>query len=326
MWSSVDSVKALILHPDYYQYPFTYRAVNYDGEVPSLAKLNKGHLTFSQVRYGSGAFTLRNKFNDFTLSQEAKIKYDYRSILMILGALLGMGLIAYLIYLRKKQRMLEQIEINKKIAGLELSALQSQMNPHFLFNALGAIQYFIQTHNADMADEYLSNFALLMRLILESSKSKYISIDNEVKLLELYIGLEKIRFEDKFDSTIDVDDGIDGDFKIPPMIVQPYIENAINHGLIHLKDRRGMLNLSCRYVDEDTVQVIVQDNGIGRQEAQKYARKNYKSRGMQIVKERIDNFNTEGRLEAHVTINDLYDNMDIPTGTQVILTFKDKSE
>ena len=153
------------------------------------------------------------------------------------------------------------------------------MNPHFIFNALGSIQYFIQTYDTVKADEFLSNFAMLMRSILESSKSKYISLSEEIKLIELYVGLEKIRFENLFDYQIAIDDNLDLESKVPPMIIQPFVENAINHGLYHLKGRKGLLNLTFDAINNNELKISISDNGIGRKAAAKLRNKNHKSRG-----------------------------------------------
>jgi two-component system, LytTR family, sensor kinase len=208
---------------------------------------------------------------------------------------------------------------------LELSALQSQMNPHFIFNSLGAIQYFIQTHDAEKADDYLSNFAKLMRMILESSKSRYITIEDEIELLTLYLGLEQIRFEDKFTFELTVDEELDQDFKIPPMIIQPYIENAINHGLVNLKNKMGELKIIVNNLNNNAIEMIVIDNGIGRVEASKLRNKNHKSRGMQIVNERIESFNESDKFQVTSKIDDLYDENNLAKGTMITLRFIDNN-
>ena len=221
-----------------------------------------------------------------------------------------------------KEREAEQTQLNKRIADLQLSALQAQMNPHFIFNALGSIQYFIQTYNTVKADEFLTNFAFLMRSILESSKKKYISIGEELNLLQLYIGLEKVRFENLFEYEIKMDESIDLDDKIPPMIVQPFIENAINHGLYHLKDRKGLLFLSFEISDQNVVKIIIQDNGIGRKAASKMRTKTHKSRGLEIVENRIDTINSIGEMHVHVETHDLFQEQK-PIGTQVVILVSD---
>jgi len=212
----------------------------------------------------------------------------------------------------------EKTKLNKRISDLQLTSLQSQMNPHFIFNALGSIQYFIQTYDTVKADEFLTNFAMLMRSILESSKSKYITIKDEIKLLELYIGLEKIRFENLFDFDIEIDEWIETDTKIPPMILQPFIENAINHGLYHLKGRKGHLLLKFEARSNDAIKITIRDNGIGRKATGRLRSKNHKSRGMRIINERIDTINRSSEMKVQVSTTDI-ENEGRPFGTEVIL-------
>jgi len=202
------------------------------------------------------------------------------------------------------------------MAQLELSALQSQMNPHFIFNALGAVQYFIQSNNADQADEYLSNFAHLMRLILEASKSSLISLDDEIRMLKLYLGLEKMRFDDKFDYKINIDNNLSGNFEIPPMIIQPFIENAVNHGIYHLQDRSGKIILNIQELQANELLITIEDNGIGREAADKLKQKNYISRGTQILTERIQTLNASSDMKINAQTIDNY-SKGRPSGTTV---------
>ncbi len=223
----------------------------------------------------------------------------------------------------KKQRALSQKEndINKRIAELELSALQSQMNPHFIFNALGSIQYF-QHENVALADEYLGKFARLMRLFLESSKNKFTLVGDEQKLLELYLELEKVRLGDKLSFEINIDEDIDPTIdEIPSLILQPFIENAVNHGLFH-KEGPGYIHINMNKVSEEEIQVIIEDNGIGRAAAEEIKAKSLKthtSRAMQIVQEKLDVLTTETNFRISFQIEDLFDENNKPSGTKASL-------
>ncbi len=246
-------------------------------------------------------------------------KYKYALFIGLLVALIAY-LISKTIIDKFKKVESEKVELQKRINDLQLSALQSQMNPHFIFNALGSIQYFIQTHKHEKADKYLSDFASLMRSILESSKSLLITINDEIKTLRLYTGLEEVRFEDKMKVRFFIDDDLDMDFKIPPMIIQPFIENAINHGLYHLKNKKGLLNISFFQPTDDSIICEVKDNGIGREASSKYKSKSHKSRGMEIVNDRIKTSSKSQNLDIQIKLDDLYDN-NIPSGTKVTITF-----
>ncbi len=224
---------------------------------------------------------------------------------------------------RIRKREKERTLINKKFAELELQALQSQMNPHFVFNSLGAIQYFIQNNRPEVADEYLTKFAKLIRLFLESSKIKYITLAEEIKLLSLYIELELMRFEDKFHAEIQVDDEIDvHSCEIPSVLIQPFVENAINHGLFH-KNSKGKLLVRFSDEEDGAVTCIVEDNGIGRRRAQTLkensSRHRHKSIGTQLVRERLEVLKQMDALNIQFEIEDVDDPETGQTGTRVII-------
>jgi two-component sensor histidine kinase len=223
---------------------------------------------------------------------------------------------------RVKRKQEEQTRINKRFAELELQALQSQMNPHFVFNALGAIQYFIQNNDTSAADSYLAKFAKLMRLFLESSKNRYIPLSEEIKLLSLYIELEQMRFKGKFQAHIEVDEDLDThDKELPSILVQPFVENAINHGLFH-KESEGRLTIRFFEKANGTLVCIIEDNGVGREKAAQLKHgnaKTHKSRGMQIVDERLEVLKLVDTLNIAVRIEDLRDEAGAACGTRIVI-------
>jgi sensor histidine kinase YesM len=185
---------------------------------------------------------------------------------------------------------------------------------------LGSIQYYIEKAEIDIANDYLSDFASLMRLILESSQKESIDFRQEKQILELYLKLEHLRFDEKFDYELIADNEIEFDFQMPTMIIQPFIENAINHGLYHLKERKGKLKITFQQVDEDHIKCVIEDNGVGREESQKLRRSKHVSRGMQIVKERIQALKSSGAMEVSLDIEDQYENQN-PVGTKIQIDF-----
>lgn len=224
---------------------------------------------------------------------------------------------------RERRKSKEYTRINKKIAELELQALQAQLNPHFIFNSLGAIQYFLQENRTDEADRYLGKFAKLMRMFLESSKNKYISLQEEVDLIKLYVEMEQLRFEGRFIATFEVDNHIDiYSTEIPSVLLQPFVENAINHGLFHKEDNDGHLLIKISE-KSSTIEVIIEDNGIGRKAAHLIRKKsigNHKSRAMQIVNERIEVLSQVDDYNIEINTVDLYHAEDeSPAGTRVII-------
>ncbi|MEZ5048266.1 MAG: histidine kinase [Saprospiraceae bacterium] len=241
---------------------------------------------------------------------------------LIIGTFVGLLVffISTIINSRIQSGEKEKKELQNQINELRLSALQSQMNPHFIFNALGSIAYFIQTNEQSKADKYLNDFASLMRSILESSKAKLINISDEINMLKLYTGLEHVRFEDKFDIVFEIDENLDTDFQIPPMIIQPYIENAINHGLFHLMDKKGLLKVSFIQKDDDTLVCKIEDNGIGREASKNFKKEKHKSRGMQIVEDRIFMTKQSHNLNIDIQVKDLIKE-NKASGTKVIIKF-----
>jgi len=211
------------------------------------------------------------------------------------------------------------LEIEKQKFDLEQKALRLQMNPHFIFNSLNSIQSYILSHDAEKAVQYLGKFSQLMRLILTHSAHKFISLKDELLAVSYYLDLEKLRFEDKFDYSVNVDENIDEEFiEIPPMIIQPYIENAIIHGLLH-KPTKGKIDIDFKLMGNRVICTVV-DNGIGREkslELEKQSGLKRKARGMLITKARLEILNRQSEDEFSVRVFDLKDDKGNPAGTKV---------
>jgi hypothetical protein len=207
----------------------------------------------------------------------------------------------------------------KRIHSLELQALRSQMNPHFLFNTLSSIQYFITQNDNKTAINYLAKFAKLMRKILDNSQKAKISLEEEVETLELYLTLEKLRFKDKLNFKIVVDSQIDAKYEeIPTMLIQPYVENAILHGILH-KEEGGEIQVKLSKKEKNII-CEVTDNGVGRKKAAEIENsktKIHKSSGMNITKERLNLLHKNKNADIHLDIIDLFDENNEPSGTRV---------
>ncbi len=243
----------------------------------------------------------------------------------LLLALITLALIVAIIKYRDRKNRIQldkEKEINRRMASLELSALKAQMNPHFVFNALGAIQYFIQINDVEAADNYLTRFARLMRKYLDSSKERMLSLKEEFELLTIYTDLEKLRFEDLFSVEISVADNIrQEDVFLPSMIIQPFVENAINHGLNERRDKKGILKI--RFVKKyEALLCIISDNGIGRNNANGKQWKGHKSRGIEIINDKVETLKSSGIADVSITINDLNPNEKTFPGTEVQLRIK----
>jgi LytS/YehU family sensor histidine kinase len=212
-------------------------------------------------------------------------------------------------------------EANKKIGELRLTALRSVMNPHFIFNALNSIQFFITKNDRLNAINYLSTFSKLVRGILTNSVNNTIKLSEELELLKHYINLEMLRFDNKFSFELLVDDQLDLDsIQIPSLLVQPYVENSILHGLYNRMDA-GKLTISVKEV-ENAVLFEIEDNGIGREAAAKLREQNFpkhKSMGTALTEERLRLINDYNNVSLET--QDLMDG-ETPTGTRVRIWIK----
>ena len=210
--------------------------------------------------------------------------------------------------------------INKLIAEYQITALQAQMNPHFIFNAINTIQGYILEKNEEEAYNYLAKFSKLIRTVLHHSQEKVLLLEHEIEVLNLYIELEKLRFDNCFDYELRLSDAIDPhDIHLPGMILQPYVENAIWHGIVNLQEsRRGKLIISMDRTD-NILLVCIEDNGIGREKARSFNKdKRHKSVGMQLTGERLKAMNRlHGYETAQVAITDLFDENREAAGTKV---------
>lgn len=227
--------------------------------------------------------------------------------------------------IRRDERFKSDYE--KKIAEVEMQALRAQMNPHFMFNSLNSINNFILKNDPDNASGYLTKFSRLMRLILDNSRSEWVLLENELKALELYVQLEAVRFDNAFVHSIEVTKDVDAEtMMIPPLIIQPYVENAIWHGLLHRKEPGGRLDIKI-WKHSESLYIEIEDNGVGREEAKRLKSKTatkQKSHGMKITAERMDIVNKVYNVDAGVTITDL-DQEQGRTGTRVLITLKYKT-
>jgi len=214
--------------------------------------------------------------------------------------------------------------LQQRAKELEIQALRSQMNPHFIFNCLNAINRFVLGRETEAASDYLTKFSRLMRMIMNHSRHSYISLAEEIEILQLYLNMERLRFKDAFDYQIIVSDEIDIDeIRIPPLLIQPFVENAVWHGLMN-KEERGSLTISMT-ATEDLLTCVVRDNGVGRRRAAMLKSKSvekHKSMGMQITAERMALYTGVDASKPFFEIEDLYDEYGEPAGTQVTLTVK----
>lgn len=216
-------------------------------------------------------------------------------------------------YKTHKQKLeKENIELQKQ--ETEMAALKAQMNPHFIFNCINSIDAFIHSNDKYNATLYLNKFAKLLRNILDSSKQNTVAFSKDIDTLKLYIELEELRHENKFKTNISIEDELlSNDYKVPPLIIQPFVENAILHGLKNRVDNAGLLQIEIKKV-LDKIEYKIKDNGIGRKAAGLIVQNNRSSYGVQMSYDRVKLFNKEEKPSVQIT--DLYID-DIAAGTEV---------
>jgi two-component sensor histidine kinase len=228
--------------------------------------------------------------------------------------------------IKQQQAMLkqEQAAIRQRVAESEMQALRAQMNPHFIFNSLNSIENFMMKNEKESASDYFGKFATLMRMILESSRNERVTFARDMEALQLYVELEQLRFNGRFDYVTRIDPVLlNEDCFVPPLLIQPYVENAILHGLSQ-SEKAGLTLTVTASVEEDYLIYTIEDNGVGRQQAAAFRRHKppHESMGLRITQERINILNQQQRAGAAVRIIDLYDDAGAAAGTRVELTIK----
>jgi LytS/YehU family sensor histidine kinase len=239
--------------------------------------------------------------------------------MLLVSALLIFWLIRYRGKQIRKEAELKSNYENKML-HLEMQNLRSQMNPHFIFNSLNSINSFIVENKTHLASDYLTKFSKLIRLILDNSRNEVISLDRELETLQLYLLMETLRFDQKFGFEVTVDEKLDREaVRIPPMIIQPYVENAIWHGLMQ-KNGKGQVTVALqKSADNQFLLITVCDNGVGRERATQLSSKTgstNKSFGMEITRNRIAKLDPANSVK----ISDLKDEHGNACGTRVELT------
>ena len=233
------------------------------------------------------------------------------------------ALAVYYIFKSRVRRIKEKAAIRQQLAELEGKALRAQMNPHFIFNSLNAIQECIVMEKIDAAYEYLARFSKLLRMVLNNSEKNFISLQEEMEMINLYIEIESLRFKNSFKYSIVVDENIDLEMtEVPPLLIQPIIENAIWHGL-RIKEGEKKLSITCTSSD-DGISCTITDNGIGRAKAQeiksaKIGATNFESKGMLLSEQRMRMMNLEQQGKFEMRVEDLYNDENFACGTKVII-------
>lgn len=220
-----------------------------------------------------------------------------------------------------RQEESEKNQLQKRIAEIEMTALRAQMNPHFIFNCLNSINRFILVNNSEVASDYLTKFSKLIRMILDGSREDFIPLERELEALKLYIEMESMRFQDSFTWRIKVNENVNvHEIMIPPLSLQPYVENAIWHGLMQAPPENGKKLDIDVYVDENNTIIEIRDNGVGREKAKQLKSKtgdHHKSHGISLTEERLTLMQKLKGVRSDIIIEDLYDMKNEPCGTKI---------
>lgn len=249
-------------------------------------------------------------------------EFWYLPVLLIISIILTIVLIRWRInYIRKKEK--EEILLQQKFAQMEMKALRSQMNPHFIFNAINSIQHYVLTNEKELANKYLVKFSQLMRNILDLSKQELISLKDELDTIVLYVDIEALRFNNAFNFKMTVAGNVNtNDIRLPPLLIQPFVENAIWHGLL-LKEGDKELVISI-FREHANLIIEIEDNGIGRIASEKFSNKELKRRsfGMDITSDRLNVLEKVFGIAISFNVIDKVSDSGQATGTKVIINIK----
>ena len=322
---------------------FVFKGINYRsrGVIEYRYRLNKGpwqftnqtNVDFPQLPAGAYKFEVAAKNEDGVWSNVPAVYqftiltawwrswWFYLLVFVIISAAVFAFVYNRFRQIQKEKTMQMQLLENQQMA------IAQQINPHFFFNTLNAIQAYILTEDKMSATRYLSKLSKLMRLSLDNSRLKVVPLAEEINLLHLYLEMEALRFSKKFESSIEVEAGIDTEkIRIPSMIIQPFLENAVRHGIVNLTERKGNIEVHF-YMQNSLLYCTVDDNGIGRKAAEAFIsahKKEHRSAGMDISRSRLQLLSNELKQVFYFEIIDKYNEDNTPAGTRLIfvLPFK----
>jgi tetratricopeptide (TPR) repeat protein len=275
---------------------------------------NTRGLDEARIRYDADTRNKELELLSLRLKNNRLLNYAFAGFIILTFT------IGFLLFRGSKLKAKRRIsEMNQRISEITQANLRQQMNPHFIFNTLNSIQYYMYQHDKLATNNYLTKFSNLMRKVLENSQHTSVTLQDELNALRLYLELECIRFKDKFDFEINVDEEIDPIiYKVPTMLIQPYVENSICHGLMP-REGKGTVRIDIK-LNHSHLLCIIEDNGIGREAAHERKVKkenNHNSLGTQITASRLDLVNALYGTSMKTTYTDLKNENGDPTGTRV---------
>jgi ligand-binding sensor domain-containing protein len=285
----------------------------------SFPSLSSGKYTLELVAINKYGVQSKMKQVSFVIEKLLWEKTWFRiGIALLLAAVVWSFISVRVKGIRRKEK--DKTAINKRINELEQTALRSQMNPHFIFNCLNSIQQYVAERDITGANNFITDFSRLIRMTLDLSTHPLISLADEVEYISTYLRVEKTRLEGVFDYSVHIDKSLDpSEVQMPPLLLQPYLENSIRHGIRYRTEGDGLIQINITKKN-DGVLIQIQDNGIGRQASKKYKSEHhiqYQSRGMTINEDRIKILNKTAERRIELTVTDLYNSKEEAEGTRV---------
>ena len=319
---------------------YAYMLENYDREW-EYHNSNHRYVEYNRMRPGTYVFKVKAA-NEVNQWMEEPVELTiiihpawYQTAWFNVLAILFLSLAIFIIIRQRNKNVHQKREQKRIISELETQmlllkqkTLQLQMNPHVIFNTLNSIQQYILNNDVDNAVSYLSSFSKLMRRILNNSNERYVTLTDEIEAVSLYLQLESMRLGNRFSYKIDVDSDVDANnIEVAPLIVQPFVENAIIHGLVPKKDD-CFLSIRFSKLSDNKLLCVVEDNGVGRKLSEKTKQEkgaSHKSYGMSITRRRLETLTKISNDDFSVEVVDLYDDKGVASGTRVniIISFYD---
>jgi ligand-binding sensor domain-containing protein/two-component sensor histidine kinase len=307
---------------------YEYQLLGYDDQKSII--IAPGMANYTNLPPGKYRFVVKAAHRGLWFDQEAEVEFTIKPFfyqttwffiaVFLVGLLIIFGIFRYRVSRIKSQEKIKS-DFEKKIAEVEMQSLRAQMNPHFIFNSLNSINTFILKNKTEAASDYLNKFARLIRAVLNNAKHKLVCLEDELDALKIYLELEQLRFDNRFDFSIKTDKFLDTNrVYVPPLLLQPYVENAVWHGLLH-KETRGRIEVSAQKNGQHII-FKIQDNGVGREKAAEFKSHftpQNKSVGMSITADRIAIIKSLYSSDAKISISDLHDQNHKPAGTKITI-------
>lgn len=336
----------LAFEPEQHNVSVDFKALTFSspGSVKYKYKLNDDEwvetdndfLNFISLKHGKYELQIMAKSQNSNWGKPEQLNFEVRPryhettwfkfLRIIFIVLVSVSFVSWRLKL-KNTKIRKESELTERINELKHQALSSMMNPHFIFNSLNSVQYLINCHRNEEANDYIAMMAKLIRKNLDTAGNAFILLSEEIFRLKLYLDLEKLRFQDTFSYEIITGSDVDpGSVLIPNMIIQPFVENTLWHGLIN-SGRKGLITISFQFeeVDIDTILsrsliIKVTDNGIGIAAARKHKKQDHSSKGIEIIEERLRLLSTKMELPKPIVLEDLSDRSKTNQGTEVIIS------